>query len=100
MFRKKFSCARTKCEAIITNMLAPEIVKKLNRDLLIAKFVIVSVDCSNKGSLKLYSILVRYFLPLKGVHVKLLEVHSVPEETAEMLFDKMWLTIQKFQING
>ena len=58
---KKFSCARTKCEAIVTNVFAPWALEELTNDLKSVDFVTVSCDTSNHKNIKLLPIVVRYF---------------------------------------
>jgi hypothetical protein len=55
---KKFSCARTRCESIVTSVYAPWAVEELKNHLKCVSFVIVSYD--NHKNLKHLLILVRY----------------------------------------
>lgn len=99
-FEKKFTCARTKCEAIAIKILAPNSSQHLQKDLLATKFVTVSVDCSNKRSLKLFPVLVRHFLPEMGVQIKLIHLHSTPGETADTLIQFLMKSITEYSIKG
>ena len=85
MFEPKFSSAKTECEAIIVNVIAPMCINELHQELDRINFVTVSIDASNMKEVKLVPIMVRYFLPESDVKVKLLEFKSVPGETAEVL---------------
>ena len=58
---KKFSCARTKCEAIVRNVFARWALEELTNDLKSVDFVTVSYDTSNHKHIKLLPIVVRYF---------------------------------------
>ena len=58
---------------------------KLHRELDRINFVNVTIDASNTKEVKLVPIVIRYFLPESGVVVKLLQLKSVPRETAEIL---------------
>lgn len=77
-FDKKYSCARTKTEAIILNIFAPHSVDLLKKDLSSVNYVTVYADCSNHGNIKLCTILLRYFLPNSGIKVKVLSVKGLP----------------------
>lgn len=84
-FDPKFSLGKTKCEAIILNVLAPLALEELNFDLSHANFVALSMDASNKNEVKLVPLIVRYFKQESGVQIKLLDFKSLPGETAEIL---------------
>jgi hypothetical protein len=62
-----------------------------------ATSVAVSVDASNRKSVKLISIFVRFFCPFKH-NIKLLDVHSVKGETPEIFSDAIRSWIQKYKI--
>jgi hypothetical protein len=49
---KKFSCARTKCESIITNVYAPWALEELKKYLKCVNFVTVFCDTSNHKHMK------------------------------------------------
>lgn len=61
-FDDKYSCARTKCEAIVKHIFAPLSLDLIKADLSQATCITMFLDCSNHGSLKLCPILVRFFL--------------------------------------
>lgn len=94
-FEPKFGLARTKCEAIIINMIAPMAVKELNDDLSTSNFVTLTIDASNRKAIKIVPCIVRYFVPEQGVKVKLLEFQSVPGETSEILANYLVSVIKK-----
>lgn len=58
----------------------------LREDLEKAPFVSFLVDASNHGNIKMFPIVVRYFLPTTGVHIKVLEFSSQKRETSEIIF--------------
>ena len=84
-FEIKFALARTKCEAVIVNCIAPMVAGDLREELGKANFVTATIDASNRKEIKLVRVVVRYFVPDIGVKVKLLEFKSLPGETAEIL---------------
>ena len=49
LYEPKFTCARTKCDAIVTNVFAPWAMTLLIEDLNQADFVSLSIDASNHG---------------------------------------------------
>lgn len=57
---KKFTCGKTKCCKIVCNVLAPALKKKLVTDLSIKPFSIAT-DASNKGNIKTFPLVVRFF---------------------------------------
>lgn len=81
-YDKPFTCARTKCEAIVSKVIYPHVKDQLKSDLEQCKFVTVAFDASNQREIKLMPILVRYFSIENGISVKVVEVASLPGETA------------------
>lgn len=69
---KGFHCARTKTEAVVTNVFAPLAQKMLNDELAKSRYVTVTTDASNHGNTKMIPVFVRYFLPTVGVRVKMI----------------------------
>ena len=63
-FEPKFSCARTKCEAISVQVLAPYAEEKLKIQLKESTFVTIMTDASNHRNIKLFPIMVRFFFSL------------------------------------
>ena len=84
-FEIKFALARTKCEAVIVNCIAPMVAGDLREELGKANFITVIIDASNRKKIKLVPVVVCYFVPDIGVKVKLFEFKLLPGETAEVL---------------
>lgn len=63
----KFTCSQKKCQAIITNVIAPYVEKVLVGKLKKRNNDTISTDASNHGIIKLFD-------PTAGVRVKLLEI--------------------------
>lgn len=95
----KFHCAHTKCEAIAVNVFAPYSNNVMKAELEKCHYVCVSVDASNRGSIKLMPVVVRYFLPTIGVRVKMLSVSSEKGETSLILTKLIKKTIENYQLN-
>lgn len=64
---KNYQCARTKTEAIITNVLAPFAEKMLKEELIKSRYITLSIDASNHGNVKMMPIIVRFFIPTTHV---------------------------------
>ena len=96
----KISCGRTKAEAILTNVLAPYSAKVIANDL--SKdyaYFSISSDASNKGNIKLFPVVLRYFLPTAGVVTRLLDFYEDSEETALAISDRIVGVVQKNKLN-
>ncbi|GFQ97085.1 uncharacterized protein TNCT_651191 [Trichonephila clavata] len=83
-FEPKFTCAGTKSEAIVVNVLTPIAIKKLIDDLDKSNCITILNDASNHGSKKIYPIVVRYFQSYVGVQVKILDLQDQPGETSDI----------------
>lgn len=92
---ENFHCARTKCEAIVTNVLAPHAEKTLQNELLDRNYVCLSTDACNHGNIKMMPIVVRYFIPTIGIQVKMLELSTVKGETSEIISSYIINTAEK-----
>ena len=75
---------------MICSVLAPLSIDELMEDLKEANFVTVSIDTSNMREIKMVPVLVRYFLPLEGVKIKLLDLGSIPGETSDIYYAVSW----------
>lgn len=84
---ESFSCARTKCEAIVTNVFAPHSEKVLDKELEKAHFATIFTDASNHGSTKLFPVLARFFVPTAGVRVKMIDFSAQKGESSEIITD-------------
>lgn len=94
---KNFHCARTKTEAIVSNVLAPLAKKMLNDELSNSRYVTLTTDASNHTNTKMMPVFVRFFLPTVGVRVKMLEFSTEKNETSETITN---LLIKSAEKNG
>ncbi|XP_031333543.1 uncharacterized protein LOC116163646 [Photinus pyralis] len=85
MFEPKYSSARTKSEAIICAVFEPMAMETVQNNLNAVNFVTVCCDASNHKHIKLMPILVRYFLPMEGIQLKLLDLKDLPGETSAII---------------
>lgn len=86
-FDAKFTCSRTKCEAIVTDVLEPYAKQLLEEGLEAANFISIYSDASNHKEVKLIPIIVRYFSYQSGIHVNILEIRDFPGETSDIVSD-------------
>lgn len=96
---RKFHCARSKCESIAINVLAPYSTNVIKAELEKCQFVCVSVDASNHGNVKLMPVVVRYFQPTIGVRVKMLQMSSEKGETSLIIENLIKKTTDAYQLN-
>lgn len=92
---RKFHCARTKCEAIVTNVFSPYANEILQKDLSQRNFVCISTDASNHGNIKMMPVVFRFFNPTVGVRVKLLEFSSEKGESSSIISSLIKATAEK-----
>ena len=67
LFEPIFAPRRTKCEAVLTNYIAPMIAAELRQELNKGNFISASIGASNRKEIKIVPIVVRYFVPDVGV---------------------------------
>lgn len=96
----KFTCARTKCEAIVVNSLAPYAKSIVEAELDKCNLICISTDASNHGNTKMFPIVVRYFLPTKGVRVRVLDFYAATDERSETITDLVWKTAENYKIKN
>lgn len=94
----KFTCARTKCEAIASGVIAPYVFRELQNDLAKCHFVTLITDASNHGNIKMFPVLVRYFSETEGVKIKIVELTSESGETSDVIVALLNSAMEKFSI--
>lgn len=92
---EKFSCARTKCESIVTSVFNEYCKKMLLENLDSVSYTSISIlsDASNHNEIKLYPILVRYFDIKNGIQIKILNLESIEGETSDILSNHLFRVI-------
>uniref|UniRef100_A0A8C6K6H0 Uncharacterized protein n=1 Tax=Nothobranchius furzeri TaxID=105023 RepID=A0A8C6K6H0_NOTFU len=95
-YDQRFTCARTKAEAVVTSVIAPHAMDLLKEDTTDATLVSVAVDTSNHKAVKLVPVVVRYFKITEGVRVKILDFTSLPGETSTLLCDEVYRCLSAF----
>ena len=100
LYDKKFTCARTKAQKIIQNVVCPYAVGLLATDLETANFVSIYYDASNHGDIKMLPVLVRYFNADAGIQVKVLELSNVKGESSELISDYLKTSVRENKIKS
>lgn len=96
---KEMTCNRTKATAIVTGVLNPHSSEKIKDDLKNVSCVSVSCDASNHGATKLIPVLIQYFdYRGEGISSKILDIETVPDETAETLVNLVNDQLRKYNI--
>lgn len=98
LYDKKFSSARTKTEAIVTDVIAPYAMEDVQGDLNYVQFVSVSTDASNHNATKMLPVLVQYFVADKGIQVKMLDMPSIRGETSDIITNSIIQTMAQFAL--
>uniref|UniRef100_A0A674CR22 DUF4371 domain-containing protein n=1 Tax=Salmo trutta TaxID=8032 RepID=A0A674CR22_SALTR len=103
LYEPKSTCARTKCDAIVSNVLAPWATTLVTQDLDQVECVSLSIDASNHGHVKLLPIVVRYCKIYDGsisVETKLLDSVELKGETAEEIAAEVLVVIQNVYLEN
>lgn len=74
---KMYSCGKTKAARIVRKVLAPESQRLILREIQEAKYFSVSTDASNKGNIKTFPLIVRFFDKTLGTKSALLSFYSL-----------------------
>jgi hypothetical protein len=96
--KKNLHVRERKCESVVVNVLAPFAMHHICEDLRHAKYLSVMVDTSNHKSLKLVPVLVRYFVPEKGIQVQIIDFQNLTGETADHLLKCIVDVLEKFHL--
>lgn len=83
----EFSCSAKKVKSIVTGVFAPYSKDTVFQELKNVNYISVYTDASNHGSNKIFPIVVRYFDPLAGVKIKVLDISSEPGESSQIIFE-------------
>lgn len=72
---KRISCARTKTESIVVNVLAPLSINNVFEDIEHTNFVSILTDASNHDNQKIFPALLQYFKKESGINIKVVDIH-------------------------
>lgn len=95
-----FHCSATKAAAIVSGVFTPMIIQQIENELEKAHFISISTDASNHKELKMFPILLRYFLPREGVKIRLIELNKLSGENAQMIIDMLKAAWTKWNIRN
>ena len=98
LFAQKFSSARTKTEAIVSNVHAPLAINEMKDQMEQVKFITVALNTSNHNAVKQVPILVRYFLPSLGMKTKIFDFKSIKGETSDILAEYITSAVQAYHL--
>lgn len=95
-----FKCSASKAAAIVSGVFEPMIIDQIESELENSRFVTISTDASNHNELKMFPILIRYFLPKEGAKTRLIELKNLPGETGEQIFEMLKAAWSKWNIGN
>ena len=85
----KISCGKTKCEAIVCNVLAPHSVELIQKNLN-DSFFSISSDASNKKNQKLFPLCIQYYsTDVGGICSRVLDFYEDSNETSDAIADRI-----------
>jgi uncharacterized membrane protein len=90
LYDKKFTCGQKKTQAVVVSVLAPYAMAVFRNELEKVNYVSIMINSFNHGALKIVPVLVRYFIPEKGIKTMVLEFLNLPCETADLLTECLW----------
>jgi len=94
-------CGRTKTEAIVNHVLAPHALDVVTSTLRNeVPYFGIGTDASNHGALKLFPVVAQYFDQNEGIQVKLLEMDTCSNESAEAVSGYICSTLDKQEITS
>jgi hypothetical protein len=107
----KFTCSRTKVEAIIKHVISPWAYEEVTEEIKTTSFVTVLIDESNHGHVKLLPILIRYVLvdidadktendSCVQIKTKVTDFVEITGETAEILSRSALQAIRKISLEN
>jgi hypothetical protein len=98
MFEKDYQCKSTKTSAIVRKVIGPIIDKEVEENLSEMSFVTLMTDASNRQDQKLLPVLVRGYLPQKGVVIYKLDLYLIDDERSLTLTNSLIKTAEKWKI--
>ncbi|CAH1113192.1 unnamed protein product [Psylliodes chrysocephalus] len=96
---KSYSCGRTKATKLVTNILGPESKHIILNDLANNQPFCIATDASNKGNVKTFPLVVRYFKKEIGVCTKLLKFYSAISEKSEAIANSLVESLTEAGLN-
>ncbi len=97
---KNLSTAKTKTEAIVTNVIAPYSLEIIQKQLDVVPHISISTDASNHGNIKMFPIAVQYFTKESGLQIKLIDLQQTTNETSATISTMLLGCLQKHGISS
>lgn len=92
--------ARTKMEALVTEVLGPyaiqNVLDDINKNNL---FYCLQTDASNKKNIKLFPLVVQYFTAENGIENKLLDFYENSNESADGMFEAIQKSLEQYKLS-
>lgn len=95
----KIRLARTKMEALVTEVLGPYSVESVINDLNDNVFFCLQTDASNKKNIKLFPLVVQYFSINKGIQNKLLDFYENSNESADGMLEAIKKSMDSYNLS-
>lgn len=95
----KFSCGRTKLSKIVTNVLDKTTQTNIKLNLQNNRSFSIATDASNKGNIKMFPLIIRYFCKEDGVQTKLLNLFESPTEKSTDIAVALVSKIKNFEMD-
>lgn len=96
---QKYRCGRTKMSKIVSNVLAPESIKFILENLSGNVPFSICTDASNKGNIKTFPIILRYFTKQKGIQNVLLAFYALDNELSRNIAESIKIKIEQNSLN-
>ncbi|KAG6438962.1 hypothetical protein O3G_MSEX000365 [Manduca sexta] len=95
----KIRLARTKMEALVTEVLGPYSVENVINDLNDNVFFCLQTDASNKKNIKLFPLVVQYFSINEGIQNKLLDFYENSNESADGMLEAIKKSMDSYNLS-
>lgn len=98
LFDKNYRCKSTKTAALVKNVIAPIITSQVKQDIEKMSFITLMTDASNRQDVKLLPVLLRGYLPGKGVLIYKLDIKKIDNERAVTIADVLHESATKWSL--
>lgn len=95
---KQMTGGRTKCTAIVNQVLYPYSMEIIEEDLKNEVPFSVATDASNKGNRKFFPVVIQYFSPRNGISHKVLDFYVDSFEDSRSIMEKLCQVLEKAQL--
>uniref|UniRef100_H3AQW2 DUF4371 domain-containing protein n=1 Tax=Latimeria chalumnae TaxID=7897 RepID=H3AQW2_LATCH len=90
---------RTKAESLVENVFAPHSTEELLGDLKNSKPFFIASDASNKGNVKCFPLMIKYFDKHSGIKEGLLDFYEDPNETADGVTERIYSILEEHDLS-